>query len=166
MSANDSSSVTDWLGALRGGELDAAQPLWERYFCSRLVCPGQDKPRASVTELTRRQESQWAVSTPRLGAAREVRHGRTLCRSPLQAVADVRDRDLVARPEPPTFHTLTVDPDPVGAAQVQHLAAILGQDAVPTRDPKRVEPGIALRMAADHDQGTIQRDVGPVEDGA
>jgi hypothetical protein len=91
-----------------------------------------------------------------------------LCRSPLQAVAEVCDRDLVARPEPPTFHTLTVDPDPVGAAQVphHHLAAILGLDAVPPRDPKRVEPGIALRMAADHDHGTIQRDVGPVEDGA
>ena len=78
------------------------------------------------------------------------------------------DRDLVARPEPPTFHTLTVDPDPVGAAEVPdyHLAAILGLDAVPSRDRKRVEPGIALRMAADHDHGTIQRDVGPVEDGA
>jgi RNA polymerase sigma factor (sigma-70 family) len=32
MSPDDSGSVTLWLGALRGGDLDAAQPLWERYF--------------------------------------------------------------------------------------------------------------------------------------
>ena len=36
MSSDDSGSVTHWLGALRGGDLDAAQPLWERYF-ARLV---------------------------------------------------------------------------------------------------------------------------------
>ena len=36
MSADDSGSVTHWIGALRGGDLDAAQPLWERYF-ARLV---------------------------------------------------------------------------------------------------------------------------------
>jgi RNA polymerase sigma factor (sigma-70 family) len=36
MSPDDSGSVTHWIGALRGGELDAAQPLWERYF-ARLV---------------------------------------------------------------------------------------------------------------------------------
>jgi DNA-directed RNA polymerase specialized sigma24 family protein len=32
MPSNDSGSVTHWLGALRGGDLDAAQPLWDRYF--------------------------------------------------------------------------------------------------------------------------------------
>ena len=108
------------------------------------------------------------MSTLRLGAAREVRHGRVLCRSPLQAVAEVCDRDLVARPEPPTFHTPAVDPGPVGAAQVPHLniAAIRSQDAVPARDSAGVEPGIALGMAADHDHGTIQRNVGPVDYGA
>src|SRR6516164_8124547 len=36
MSPDDSGSVTLWIGALRGGDLDAAQPLWERYF-ARLV---------------------------------------------------------------------------------------------------------------------------------
>jgi RNA polymerase sigma factor (sigma-70 family) len=36
MSSDDSGSVTHWIGALRGGDLDAAQPLWERYF-ARLV---------------------------------------------------------------------------------------------------------------------------------
>ena len=36
MSSGDSGSVTHWIGALRGGDLDAAQPLWERYF-ARLV---------------------------------------------------------------------------------------------------------------------------------
>src|SRR4051812_34267894 len=32
MSMNDQGSVTLWLGALKAGDLDAAQPLWERYF--------------------------------------------------------------------------------------------------------------------------------------
>jgi DNA-directed RNA polymerase specialized sigma24 family protein len=32
MEFNGSGSVTHWIGALRGGDLDAAQPLWDRYF--------------------------------------------------------------------------------------------------------------------------------------
>jgi DNA-directed RNA polymerase specialized sigma24 family protein len=36
MSGEDGGSVTCWLGDLKGGDLAAAQPLWERYF-SRLV---------------------------------------------------------------------------------------------------------------------------------
>jgi RNA polymerase sigma factor (sigma-70 family) len=36
MPSDDSGSVTHWLGALRGGDLNAAQPLWQRYF-ARLV---------------------------------------------------------------------------------------------------------------------------------
>jgi DNA-directed RNA polymerase specialized sigma24 family protein len=36
MSGDEGGSVTCWLGDLRGGDLAAAQPLWERYF-SRLV---------------------------------------------------------------------------------------------------------------------------------
>src|SRR3954449_262565 len=32
MPIDDQGSVTLWLGALKGGDLDAAQPLWERYF--------------------------------------------------------------------------------------------------------------------------------------
>jgi DNA-directed RNA polymerase specialized sigma24 family protein len=36
MPADDAGSVTIWLGALKAGELAAAQPLWERYF-DRLV---------------------------------------------------------------------------------------------------------------------------------
>jgi hypothetical protein len=42
MSPDDSGSVTHWLGALRGGGFDAAQPLWERYFTG-LVRLAQDK---------------------------------------------------------------------------------------------------------------------------
>jgi DNA-directed RNA polymerase specialized sigma24 family protein len=34
--AEPDGSITHWLGDLRGGDPDAAQPLWERYF-SRLV---------------------------------------------------------------------------------------------------------------------------------
>src|SRR4051812_43296699 len=36
MAMDEAGSVTLWLGALKAGELDAAQPLWERYF-ARLV---------------------------------------------------------------------------------------------------------------------------------
>ena len=37
----------------------------------------------------------------------------------------------------------------------------LGQDAVPSRYPPRVQPGVALRMAANHDRWMIHGDVGP-----
>jgi DNA-directed RNA polymerase specialized sigma24 family protein len=36
MSGDEGGSVTCWLGDLKGGDLAAAQPLWERYF-ARLV---------------------------------------------------------------------------------------------------------------------------------
>ncbi|HKM54774.1 MAG TPA: ECF-type sigma factor [Isosphaeraceae bacterium] len=38
-------SVTHWLGALKAGDLAAAQPLWERYF-QRLVRLARQKLRA------------------------------------------------------------------------------------------------------------------------
>ena len=43
MSSDDSASVMHWLGALRGGDLNAAQRLWKRYFARlvRLVHWGQ-----------------------------------------------------------------------------------------------------------------------------
>src|SRR5262245_20910843 len=80
-------------------------------------------------------------------AVPEDRRGRLVCRSFLQAVADVSDRHLIARLEPPIRHTPAVDPGPVGAAQVPHddFTGILCQDAVTERDPVRAEPGIALR---------------------
>jgi DNA-directed RNA polymerase specialized sigma24 family protein len=42
MSQGDGGSITGWLGNLRDGDLDAAQPLWERYF-SRLVVVARGK---------------------------------------------------------------------------------------------------------------------------
>src|SRR5262245_15201080 len=42
MTGDDAGSVTCWLGNLRGGDLAAAQPLWERYF-SRLVVVARGK---------------------------------------------------------------------------------------------------------------------------
>jgi len=45
MSSDDSGSVTHWLGALQSGDLDAAQPLWERYF-ARLVRLAQARLRS------------------------------------------------------------------------------------------------------------------------
>jgi DNA-directed RNA polymerase specialized sigma24 family protein len=42
MNGTDGGSVTCWLGNLKGGDLAAAQPLWERYF-SRLVAVARGK---------------------------------------------------------------------------------------------------------------------------
>jgi DNA-directed RNA polymerase specialized sigma24 family protein len=42
MSGGERHSVTGWLGNLRGGDLAAAQPLWERYF-ARLVTVARGK---------------------------------------------------------------------------------------------------------------------------
>ena len=46
MSPDDPGSVTRWINDLKGGELDAAQPLWERYFAD-LVRLGRGRLRAS-----------------------------------------------------------------------------------------------------------------------
>ena len=77
------------------------------------------------------------------------------------------DRELVSRPEPPHLHALAVDPDAVGAPQVAHhqLVFVLRHAAVMTGDTQRIEPGIALGMAADDHHGAIQGDVGSVVDG-
>jgi hypothetical protein len=43
MPTDDPGSITRWIGALKAGELDAAQPLWERYFEPRpLGSPAPD----------------------------------------------------------------------------------------------------------------------------
>lgn len=53
--AEPDGSITHWLGDLRGGDRDAVQPLWERYF-SRLVIlaraklVGRRHPRAEADE--------------------------------------------------------------------------------------------------------------------
>jgi hypothetical protein len=32
MPGNDQGSITRWIAGVKGGDLAAAQPLWERYF--------------------------------------------------------------------------------------------------------------------------------------
>ena len=61
MSSDDSGSVTHWLGALRGGELDAAQPLWERYF-ARLVRLAQARLRTNRRPGAAEDEEDAALS--------------------------------------------------------------------------------------------------------
>jgi RNA polymerase sigma factor (sigma-70 family) len=61
MSPDDSGSVTHWLGALRGGELDAAQPLWERYF-ARLVRLAQARLRTNRRPGAAEDEEDAALS--------------------------------------------------------------------------------------------------------
>jgi hypothetical protein len=53
MSGAGGGSVTHWIGALKAGDKEAAQPLWERYF-DRLVRLAGAKLRAVKTPRTRR----------------------------------------------------------------------------------------------------------------
>src|SRR5262249_31923031 len=98
-----------------------------------------------------------------VGRARAVGPTRRLRRDRLHPIAVVGDRQHVAGPQPTGADPPAVDPGPVGAAQIADpdLAVDLGQAAVPARDPGRVEPGIAIRMATDDDQRAIQADRGP-----
>jgi RNA polymerase sigma factor (sigma-70 family) len=61
MSSDDSGSVTHWIGALRGGDLDAAQPLWERYF-ARLVRLAQARLRTQRGSGAGEDEEDAALS--------------------------------------------------------------------------------------------------------
>src|SRR5262249_20308240 len=61
MPPDDLGSVTHWLGALRGGDLDAAQPLWERYF-ARLVGLARARLRNRRTPGAAEDEEDAALS--------------------------------------------------------------------------------------------------------
>jgi len=79
----------------------------------------------------------------------------------LETIPDVRDRQLVPRPQPADLHPLAVDPDAIGAAQVphDHFAILLGHAAMVSRDPQRIQAGITRRMATHHYHGAVQHDV-------
>jgi RNA polymerase sigma factor (sigma-70 family) len=61
MSTDDSGSVTQWIGALQGGDLDAARPLWERYF-ARLVRLAQARLRSRQGHRAAEDEEDAALS--------------------------------------------------------------------------------------------------------
>jgi DNA-directed RNA polymerase specialized sigma24 family protein len=61
MSSGDPGSVTHWLGALQSGDLDAAQPLWERYF-ARLVRLAQARLRTKPWPRAAEDEEDAALS--------------------------------------------------------------------------------------------------------
>jgi DNA-directed RNA polymerase specialized sigma24 family protein len=61
MSGDDGGSVTCWLGDLKGGDLAAAQPLWERYF-SRLVGVARGKLRKMRRTSAGEDEEDAALS--------------------------------------------------------------------------------------------------------
>jgi len=61
MSPDDPGSVTHWLGALRGGNIEAAQPLWDRY-CARLVRLAQARLRARPWPRAVEDEEDAALS--------------------------------------------------------------------------------------------------------
>jgi RNA polymerase sigma factor (sigma-70 family) len=61
MPTYDSGSVTHWIGALRGGDLDAARPLCERYF-ARLVRLARARLRARRRPGAAEDEEDAALS--------------------------------------------------------------------------------------------------------
>ena len=85
----------------------------------------------------------------------------------VETIADVGDRQLVARPEPADFHPLTVDPDAVGASQVadHHVVLVLRHATVMAGDPQRIEPCVALGMTTHDHHGAVQHDVGTLVEG-
>jgi DNA-directed RNA polymerase specialized sigma24 family protein len=58
---NDQGSVTLWLGALKGGDLAAVQPLWERYF-AELVRRARARLRAAPRAGADADEEDAALS--------------------------------------------------------------------------------------------------------
>jgi DNA-directed RNA polymerase specialized sigma24 family protein len=65
-------SVTHWIGALKAGDLAAAQPLWERYF-QQLV----RFARQQLRNLPRRGEDEEDVALHAFDSfCRDVQHGR------------------------------------------------------------------------------------------
>ena len=59
MSPDDPGSVTRWINDLKGGELDAAQPLWERYFADLVRLA---RARLRATPRTAADEEDVALS--------------------------------------------------------------------------------------------------------
>ena len=45
MATSDEGSVTHWLGELKVGDREAAQPLWDRYFQRLVVLAPRRAPR-------------------------------------------------------------------------------------------------------------------------
>lgn len=61
MAGDDQGSVTHWLGDLRAGEQEAAQPLWDRYF-QRLVALARARLRALHAATADADEEDAALS--------------------------------------------------------------------------------------------------------
>ena len=61
MATGDQGSVTQWLGDLKRGEQEAAQPVWARYF-DRLVVLAHARLRAMHTATADADEEDAALS--------------------------------------------------------------------------------------------------------
>ena len=61
MASDGNGSVSLWIGSLKDGDLDAAQPLWERYF-ARLVGLARARLQASRRPGTEADEEDAALS--------------------------------------------------------------------------------------------------------
>jgi hypothetical protein len=83
-------------------------------------------------------------------------------RGPLEAIAEVGDRQLVPQTQHPLVDPLTVDPGAIGASQVadQDPVRFRSQAAVAPRDPGRGDPGVAPEVPAHHNHDTVEGDVG------
>jgi DNA-directed RNA polymerase specialized sigma24 family protein len=144
-----SDSVTHWIGQLKAGEADAAQPLWERYFGQLVVLARQ-----RLASLPRRAADEEDVALSAFDSfCRDARRGRfpqlgdrddlwrLLVVMTAQKALDLIRREQAHKRRPGQTAPLSAldleqvvgrDPTPEFAAQVaeecQRLLALLGDD--------------------------------------
>ena len=102
MATEGEGSVTHWIGDLKGGDLAAAQPLWERYF-ARLVQLARAKLKATRHGSPVEDEEDAALSAFNSfceGAARPVPDAVGPRRSVAAAHGDHRPQGVRADPAP------------------------------------------------------------------
>jgi DNA-directed RNA polymerase specialized sigma24 family protein len=137
MTPGDAGSVTRWIGDLKAGEAEAAQPLWERYF-ARLVRLARGKLQGDRGRAGAADEEDVALS-----AFHSVCLGAAQGRFPR-----LTDRDDL-------WKLLVVITSRKAADQVQHERRL-------KRGGGRVvgEAGLAARAPDDEDEGGLAQAIG------
>jgi len=85
----------------------------------------------------------------------------------LEPITNVRNRQLIAGPNPTNFNTLTVDPNAVCTPEVANhdLAVLLCHTAMVPGDTQGIEPSIARRVTTHNHHRTIQVDIWTIIEG-
>ena len=92
--------------------------------------------------------------------------GRSTIRAFIDAIPEVRDRQLVSHPQPTDCYPFTVDLDAIRATQVANddLAVLLCQAAMATRKPERIAACVTRWVPSHHDHVLVDQNVwAPVE---